>query len=402
VVTVAIDARIVDGIPGGVQQAVLGLASGLASLDERGDSYLFLVYREHSWLQPALTGPCRALVVREEPSRQTGPFRKAARYLVQSRGRVLPSSDGTAEAAGAQLIHFMQQRGFRTSLPNIYQPHDLQHLHHPEWFHPLQRAYRRLSYRAMARQASRVAVMTTAARAETAVLLGVPEARIIVVPWASLMSLYPDDPRSKANLRQLGLPARYLLYPAQSWPHKNHLGLVRALALLRAEYGLAVPVVLTGRTTAHWSTVADEAQRIGVDDLIHPLGFVDVGALRQLYQEAEALVFPSLYEGWGLPVVEALEVGLPVLCSEISPLREIAAGAAAHFDPHDPAAIAETVRSVWTDPAERRRLGGAGRRRSRAFSWPRTAALFRAHYRDVLGLEPLGDEAALLKRPPPA
>jgi glycosyltransferase involved in cell wall biosynthesis len=400
-VTVAIDARIVDGMPGGVQQTMLGLAMGLADLDDRGDSYLFLVYRDHAWLAPALTGPCEPLIVGREPYAETAPIRKAVRYLVQGRGRVLPPSDGTAEAAGVDLIHFMQQRGFRTRLPNIYHPHDLQHLYYPEWFHPLQRIYRTLSYRAMARQASRVAVMTTAARAETAAHLKIPESRIIVVPWASVMALYPREPLSTADRADLGVPPRYLLYPAQTWPHKNHILLLRALALLRREYGISIPVVLTGRRTEHWQAVAAEAARLGVDDLVVSLGFVSTGVMRGLYGRAEALIFPSLYEGWGLPVVEALDMGLPVLCSDVSPLSEIVSEAAVRFDPNDPVEVADAMRSLWNDPATRRRLSAAGRRRSKAFSWTATAARFRAHYRDVLGLAPLGDDAALLQEPPP-
>ena len=83
--------------------------------------------------------------------------------------------------------------------------------------------------------------------------------------------------------------------------------------------------------------------------------------LRSLYAAADALVFPSLYEGWGLPVVEALDVGLPVLCSNISPLREITGDAAARFDPTEPASIAEVIHRLWKDGAERDRLATAAR-----------------------------------------
>lgn len=321
---------------------------------------------------------------------------KAMRYLAESRGHILPASDGTVEAAGADLIHFMLQRGFRTKLPNLYQPHDLQHLEHPEWFHPLQRTYRLLSYRAMARQASRVVVMTTPARGTTAARLRVPESKVAVVPWASVMPLYGSAILPRISLDRLGVPERFLLYPAQTWAHKNHIRLAQAVALLRREHDLSVFVVLTGRRNAYWSKIEAEIRALGVEDLVISLGWVDTQVLRSLYQAADALIFPSLYEGWGLPIVEALDVGLPVLCSNITPLQEIALEAALTFDPRNPAAIADAIRAAWSDGALRERLATAGCHRSRAFSWTSTAARFRAHYRDVLGLSPLGDDAALL------
>jgi glycosyltransferase involved in cell wall biosynthesis len=398
---IALDARVRDGEPGGVQQTVLGLASGLAALTDADDEYLFLVDGDYDWLRPALRGPCRPLVAAGAPAR--GPLTWAARqgelagkvtgYLLEARGRVLPPSDGTVERAGAQLVHFLRQRGFSTPLPSVYQPHDLQHLVHPRFFHPLTRAYRRVVYRAMARRASRVAVMTTAGRDEVLRHLPVAPSDVVVVPWASLLSHYPaieHPPR--------GVPDRYLLYPAQSWPHKNHLGLVTALSHLRAQ-GLEVPVVLTGRRTAHWQAVESAAADAGVGDLLHPRGFVAPVELRALYAGAVGVVVPSLYEGWGLPVVEAFEAGVPVACSGISPLREIAAGAALHFDPADHTAIAVALRRLWCDAGLRRRLAGAGRLRANAFSWERTARLFRAHYRAVLG-HPTQEDRVLLAAPP--
>ena len=161
-----------------------------------------------------------------------------------------------------------------------------------------------------------------------------------------------------------------------------------------------MPIVLTGLQNAHWQAVAREIRRLGVNDLVHHLGFVDTNMLRSLYAAADALVFPSLYEGWGLPVVEALDVGLPVLCSNISPLREITGDAAARFDPTEPDSIAEVIHRLWKDGAERDRLATAARGRRGAFSWTATAALFRAHYRAVAGRPPIGEDARLLSAPP--
>ncbi|HVM00058.1 MAG TPA: glycosyltransferase family 1 protein [Egibacteraceae bacterium] len=407
---IAIDARVIDGDPGGVQQAVLGLASGLATLVDSDDEYLFLVYPDHEWLRPALRGPCKPLVGGSAGDAKSARMRQLAGsspllgkiidYAADSRGHVLPASDGTVEAADVDLVHFMRQRGFRTRLPNIYQPHDLQHVHHPEFWHPLTRAYRRVMYRAMARQASLVAVMTAGGRDDVIRHLGVDPARVIVVPWASILSLYAEAyGTSAAASPRLGLPERFLLFPAQTWPHKNHLRLIQAIARLRARWNLDVALVLTGRKNEHWPAVAAEIRRLAVDDLVHPLGFVDAGTLRQLYLRASGVVFPSLFEGWGLPILEAFEAGTAVVCSDISPLREIARGGALTFNPYNVDAIAEAVATVWTNAAVRQRLVDAGHARHREFSWGRTARIFRAHYRALLGVSRTPEDDALLATP---
>ncbi len=404
---IAIDARVHDGEFGGVQQATLGLARGLGELEDTADEeYHFIVWPDHNWLVPALTGPCRALVVpdpnfrrleRSALGRVAPEAARAASHLLEAGGRVLPSGDAVADLSGFDLVHFMRQRGFRTALPNIYQPHDLQHVHHPEFFHPLQRAYRHRAYRAMAAQADRVAVMTASARQDVTEHLGTAAEQVIVVPWASIFDGRGEDEPALP----LGYPERFLLYPAQTWSHKNHAGLVRALALLRQAHGLDVAVVCTGKQTEHWGEIEVLARELGVDDLLVAPGYVEMETLRALYTRAVALVFPSLYEGWGLPVVEAFALGTPAACSAISPLREIAGEAARLFDPEDPSAIAAEVAVLWTSEEERERLVALGDERVHLFSWPRTAAVFRAHYREILGLPLTTEDEELLQAQPP-
>lgn len=405
---VAVDARLPEGDFGGVQQTILGLADGLARLENHDDDeYLFLVRRHHEWLSQVLRPPCRAVVVDQVSARggraverlgQRSPTAgQVAGHLVEGRGRVLPPQPAAVGAANVDLVHFMLQRGFRTRLPNVYQPHDLQHVHLPEHFHPLNRAYRARSYRQMAAQASRVAVMTTSGRADVVRHLGARPEAVVVVPWASVRTLGPPDPTAGARADRLGLPPRYLLFPAQTRPHKNHVRLVRALGRLRRE-GLETPLVLTGRNGAAWPAVVAAIREEGVSDLVRPLGYVDEGLLSEIYRRAVALVFPSLYEGWGLPLLEAFEVGLPVLCSDRPPLREIAGDAAMLVDPEDVGALAAALRTLWGEEL-RWRLAAAGQRRATAFSWVRTAATFRAVYRDVLGAA-TPEDRALLAAPP--
>lgn len=407
---VVVDARLPEGDFGGVQQTILGLASGLAQLDGADDEYRFLVREDHGWLRPALNGRCTALVARQVAARGGEAVERLRRrsavaglvvgHAIEGRGRVLPPEDPAVRGADPDLVHFMLQRGFRTRRPNVWQPHDLQHVHLPELWHPLNRAYRQVAYRAMARQADRVGVMTSDAIADVGTHLAVPAARVVVVPWASVLSLTPSADDSAARLSAAGVRGRYVLLPAQTRAHKNHVGLVRALGLLRRS-GIEVPLVLTGRRMGAWPQVAAAITEEGLEDLVCALDYVDEPLLRALYERAEAVVFPSLYEGWGLPLVEAFEVGTPVVCSDRSPLREIAGGAAELVDPLDPSSIADGVRRVWQDVEHRDRLREAGLARSAVFSWERTARRFRAVYRDVLRMGLTDADRALLAEPPP-
>ncbi len=407
---VLIDARLPEGDFGGVQQTILGLASGLSRLDDADDEFRFLVRPDHGWLAPGLGGPCTALVTSQVAERGGEAVERLRRrssvagqlvgHLIEGRCRVLPGEDPVVRRADPDLVHFMLQRGFRTSRPNVWQPHDLQHVLLPELWHPLNRAYRHIAYRAMARQADRVGVMTSDAVADVRTHLRVPSERIVVVPWASVLSLAPATGDSAAPVVAAGVPDRYLLFPAQTRAHKNHVRLLRALGLLRRE-GLEVPLVLTGRRMGAWPQVAAVIAEEGLCEQVWALDYVDEALLGALYERAQALVFPSLFEGWGLPLVEAFEAGTAVVCSDLSPLREIAAGAAELVDPLDPSSIASGIRRVWEDPEHRERLRTAGRARSAAFSWDWTARRFRAVYRDVLGAKLSGEDRDLLTRSAP-
>jgi glycosyltransferase involved in cell wall biosynthesis len=131
-------------------------------------------------------------------------------------------------------------------------------------------------------------------------------------------------------------------------------------------------------------------------------GFVTPLELRSLYTLATALVFPSLFEGWGLPVSEAMSVGLPVACSDIPSLRDVAGDAALTFDPRSPERIADRVMQLWEDEALRRSLADRGKRRSDLFTFDHTARLFRAHYRRIARRRLTQEDREVLEAPPPS
>lgn len=397
-----------DGLSGGVQQWVIGLASALSRLEDETEEYLFLVDEGHeTWLAPYLGGRCQLLVERTAmlvpspgsrmaliASRIRGAL--AARFPIlrtfrrrlvsRERARWLSPLHRAITRAGADVMHFTWQSAFATSVPSIYQPWDLQHLHLPEYFTSSERQGRETAYRAFCEQAKLVVVATKWIKADVSAQYGIATERIAVVNPPPVTSAYaPPRPHEEAAIAtRLELPARYIFYPAQTWGHKNHERLFEALGQLRRR-GIAVPLVCSGHRNERYTTLMRLAEELGLERDVMFLGFLDPTEIQVVYRRATALVFPSLYEGWGLPIVEAFAAELPVACSNVTSLPELVGDAAIVFDPLDPDQIAVAIERLWVDGDCRAQLVKRGRLRLSQFDWRRTALLMRAHYRQVAG-----------------
>jgi glycosyltransferase involved in cell wall biosynthesis len=206
---------------------------------------------------------------------------------------------------------------------------------------------------------------------------------VAVVPWAPAVGLGGQGRQPEAAWVET-LPQRFLLYPAQTWPHKNHLRLVEALAEV-VERGVDVHLVCSGHQTAHFDAIQRRAEELNLSHRVTFLGYVSAAELGLLYRRATALIFPSRLEGWGLPIVEALSVGLPVAASNSSAIPEVSGGAALLFDPDQTPEIAGAIERIWTDGDLRTSLSERGRERADSLSWERTARTFRALYRKAAG-----------------
>jgi glycosyltransferase involved in cell wall biosynthesis len=415
---VCIDARVDPATWGGVSSVLMGLAQGLSSLRNGGEKYVFLVSPQGAaWLEP-YADP-------ETFLKPTGGWGKSARTAVSETGilsRVpgagrawraalqvrpanwppIPKSDGTAESAGVDLIHFVAQNAFLTDLPSIYHPHDLQHIHLPDNFTSWRRRRRELEYGTFCRQAAMVAVTSEWGRRDVIEHFGLPEEKVAVVPWAPPTLAYeaPDESALIAVSKRLELPPRFLFYPAHAWPHKNHLALFRALACLRDEDGLTVSFVCTGGDHPYATELLNERRALGLDEQVRWLGYVSPADLRALFELCDGVVVPTLFEAASGPVWEAFVAGAPVACSNVTSLPAQAGDAAIVFDPHDETALVDAVRRLWLDEELRRELGRKGRERVGTFTWERTARHFRAHYRRIAGRELDATDRALLEAPP--
>ena len=242
-----------------------------------------------------------------------------------------------------------------TRRPTVLTLLDVQHHDLPELFPRGERLFRRLAYDRGAREAGQVIVISDWVRGRVIERLGLDPARVHAIQLAVDHERFTPDHAVERE--------PFLYYPARPWPHKNHSRLYEAFALLREERP-ELRLVLTG--------AGHDARRLpeGVEALDAPLE-----ARIDLYRRAEVLVFPSLYEGFGLPPLEAMACGCPVAASDAGSLPEVVGDAAVRFDPHDPEAIAAGVREARSRAAE---LAALGLTRAARFTWDATA---RAHDR---------------------
>lgn len=231
---------------------------------------------------------------------------------------------------------------------------DLQHEFLPRNFARWELAYRRVVYGATARRSRIVIAISEHARETLVERLSLDPARVRTIHLG--VDLERFSPRNEPR-------EDFLLYPANRWPHKNHDTLFRALELL-PEHRL----ILTGRGHPR------EAR-----ERVYDAGLVSQDQLSSFYRRAAALVFPSLYEGFGQPVLEALACGCPVACTDLPALREVAGEAAEYFDPLDPESIAGAVRRAIA------RGGASGPSRAERFTWDDCARKHDAVYRELAG-----------------
>lgn len=312
------------------------------------------------------------------PKRLTMPVRSLGEQLAVPRelGRL-----------GADLFHspyFVTP--YRTPCPRVVTVHDTLGLS-PEALPSLRArlAFRVANHLAL-RGAQAVITVSEASRRDLMRDFGVPREKITVIAEAADPALRPASGSAVAQLRETWrLPERYALFVGANKPHKNLLRLLEAWAEIGEG---ACPLVLAGRRDPRFPEPEEQARRLSLDARF--LGEVPEPDLPALYTGAEILVMPSLREGFGLPVVEAMACGTPVACSNVSSLPEVAADAAVFFDPRKTASMAKALGRLLNDGELRRNLSRRGQRRAAEFSWRLAAEQTAEVYRRVLTLSHSG------------
>lgn len=295
-----------------------------------------------------------------------------------------------AELAGQDVLYcpFFHLEPERPALPSVMMIPDLQHEVLPEMFSTEALAERLRTVRAGAAFASRVLTISEFSRRHILRCFHLPDEHVRVTHLDSAAVFrQPEDPGRLAELRrQLELPNIYVLFPANNWPHKNHRGLFRAIAEYRRRFGSAPHVVLTG-AEVDGINLRDEAAAAGVADLVRHVGFVEKSDLPLLYDGAVCLVFVTLFEGFGIPVVEAMRRGTPVIASNTTSIPEIAGEGALLVDPEDPGATADALHQVLSDPDAARARADRARSQVERFSRESAADQMAALFREVAAID---------------
>jgi glycosyltransferase involved in cell wall biosynthesis len=366
---------LVPGETGGMEVAARELIPALLEQAPAGTRFTAFVNREATeagdgpWgeLLPSVTVPVTA--------------RNRVQWVLGEQA-LLPR---LAARVGVDLVHSLASTApLRGRFRRVVTVHDLIYARFPEAHAGFRDKGMKVLVPWAARRSDRVIADSQSTRADLTGLLRVDPDRIDVVPLGlgavrRAAPLPEHDTRTRLDLGE----RRVLLSLSAKRPHKNLLALIRALALIPPSQRPLL--VLPGYPTAHEGELRDHARSLGVGDDVRFPGWISAEELEGLWELTRAFVFPSLYEGFGLPVLEALARGVPVACSVASSLPEIPGDAALLFDPRSESAIAEALTRLLGEEPLCRRLRTLGLARAKRFTWERTARGTLESYAKALG-----------------
>jgi glycosyltransferase involved in cell wall biosynthesis len=312
----------------------------------------------------------------------------ASAHPPSNAGWTLIGLPRTAARAGVQVLHAPSYTApFWASIPVVLTIHDVSYELHPEWYPYRRDRLRRYFYRRSAKTASRVLTVSMFSASEIARAYGIPREGITVTPLGVHGTFGAGDP----NL-PLDLPAKvsepYLLHVGDLHERRNLTVVVDALLEARRHFGAAaaVSLVLAGVDRGVGDGLCAMAAEAGAPEAVVLLGSVEEDRIHALYRGALAVVYPSLYEGFGLPLIEAMASGTPVLASHEASIPEVLGGAGLLLDAREVAAWREAIIRLVNDETLREDLRARGLARAATFTWQRTARLTLEAYREVAGV----------------
>ena len=313
----------------------------------------------------------------------------SARYLLRGFLKNAFGVDPLArlvDRLGLNVIHhpFTILDPINMQTPAVLTFWDMQQEFFPEYFSGLELYLRKKSYRRSAEKAKHIITCSTFTKNCLVEKYGIDEKKISIIYPGVGKGFRPIDDGSRLEeiRRKYSLDFPFLYYPAATWPHKNHRNLLMSLKILKETRGFDGKLVLTGIPVTSGAEISRQTEGLGLKHHVISLGYLPHEELRLIYNLARLLVFPSLFEGLGIPVLEAMACGCPVACSGTTSLPEIVGDHGFVFDPHSPQDIAEKVWAIWQDSSLREELRRKGLQRSKDFDWSdaarKTAAVYRS------------------------
>lgn len=273
--------------------------------------------------------------------------------------------------------------------PVVVTIHDLSFYLYPELFRPRNRIYLQTFARRTAERSAGIIAVSGSTRSDIVRILGVPGRKVTVIPNGVGEEMRPIDDREQVEAlrRRYSLAEHLILFLGTLEPRKNIATLLEAYAVLRRKQGFVHRLVVAGGKGWYYEEIYAMVERLGLEgEVIFP-GYIPQSELALWYNAADLFVYPSLYEGFGIPPLEAMACGTPVIVSNTSSLPEVVGDAGVIVAPCDAQALAEAMLSVVSDRVHHRALRDAGLSRAGAFSWRNTAAKTAGFYRQLLGIE---------------
>lgn len=409
--TVAINAQVGDN-QGGRGLFVRSLIKGLSSINADGIKYVLVTNPEFSdWPEPYISDnmdivprPWQSRLEKVKcVARPLIPYIKSLALPLVKRyrsasGYGVPESDGFWESLGADVVHFPYRDWVQCDLPMVYNLGDLQHLHFPNFFDDEVIERRKKMCPTGCEAAEAVITASDFVSEDIVDNYSVAESKVHTVLRGSPSQFFSDEGELDLHER-FDIGEEFLLYPSKKWEHKNHLALIEALAEIKDRYGEPINLVCTGKNAPkeQFAKITDRISELGLEQHVSFLGFVDESELLKLYQSAAFVVFPTLFEGQGFPLVEAFQEGTPIACSSIAPLQEYGGDAPMYFNPESVDDMVQKIYNLYVDDDVRARHREASERRGEMFDWRVTAETYRAVYRKVAGEELTNRERSLLE-----
>ena len=307
------------------------------------------------------------------------PFGASQQWRIPNLLRRLPLS-------GPALYHCPYYLyPYHSGMPTVLTFYDVTPLLYPQTVSLKARIFFRIAASVALRAASLILTVSEATRADLTRYFAVPPEKISLTPLAADPRFQPQPSAEIDRIRaKYDLPTRFVLYFGANKPHKNLPALIDAFSQLSTRH--TPPLIIGGFWDRRYPQPLQRAARLRIGESVRFLGAVDDADLPALYSAATVFVFPSLYEGFGLPLLEAMSCGTPVACANTSSMPEIAGEAARLFDPHSVDAIKEAMNALLEDDPLRADLSARGLERANQFSWQSTAATTLRCYRDLLGV----------------
>lgn len=356
------------GASGGAETILLELIKALRAVDKQRQYQILIWLDSEEAVKPLCSPNIEYRIVQGNLAARARRF--ALRCLTK------PHPTAWLAEGHADVVHYpnavIRIRPFRISAPLVLTMTDIQHVYFPEHWPREDVAFREKYFPKSVERADAIIAISEFTRRGLIEKYQCPPEKVrTIYPGVDHDRISKMIPQERWNRikSEYKIPDRFLIYPAGTWPHKNHLRLLEAIRLQLDKGNRDIALILTGIRQFNHDRIMDRIGELNLQTEVMHLGHLPWDELVMLYQNAQGMIYPSLFEGFGLPLVEAMAAGCPVACSDRAAIPEIAGEAAYYFNPEDVEAISDAVERLWLDDTLRADLINRGRKRSRNFGW---------------------------------